>query len=410
MNHLENSQSHEQPKGPHFPDIRKIRVTLAAVALTACSDEYVNPISCITPPEDDAVQPYHDLLTDNPEIVEAMGLCEKPVAVQKEMWKKIIEAERYTKLAPSAPPPAAYYSVKENQKTIDVLPDEAHEILGAHYAHSLWLEKNGRVPWSISEYTSVQLRELYKTENWFSKWDDVVGQYSMSRIVNHSPFFTYEIAKGLVPELTNQKAALNDLIKSFRDWDHSSAKGLDEKGNPIGGTPEEIITVTEMALEKLARDGCHSMSLFMVHMATALNIPGSRITGYYFGDAHSSAAFAATDQVLAHGDDVYSLNLANTPSAEIMDSYTFWSENVLNREPGDPGAAHNSMLHSYKNALKYPSYRLMINYCSDSNHLNEVFLEVPFGPFATAQELATLEEQILQLTENCTTFPANNPD
>ncbi len=457
--------------------------TLPVLLATACSDPAETPINnnCIPPGED--LQAYYDLLTQNPQILAATDLCERPASFQTQLWDKVREAEK-TGLPPTAPIPQSYYDIglgmetkslsgmpfkdsnqyqkielvidnaehgfaeydfyfpareKDGQKrfavtdqvlerakeiflrnkdetepitTIYATKEEAHEIYAAHLAHSLWLDKNEIVPWSLSEYNQTQLNELLQSKAWFSGWDDAEEVYSFHLILDYSPRETYYVAREAVGSLSEQRSAMDDIIKSTRPFRHGIVK-LDSEGNVISGDPKEIVTIPAMKEELISRIGCQTMSPYIVSLANSLNIPGKYLNGYYYAAGHRSALFDFTDDVLAHGDDVYHYNLlGNTPSSEVMGSHDFWEENVLIYKRGDKTAAHNSMLYTYRKAMRYPSQSLIEYYCREGReHLDNRYLYHEFGPFALVEEVDVLEEKILEASNNCDKpYPENNPD
>ena len=383
--------------------------TLPVLLATACSDNaetQSNNIQCVHPGED--LQAYYDLLTQNPQVVAAMDLCERPVSFQNQVWDKVREAEK-TGLPPTAPLPVAYVELQEKgystevnvkpspfssseqfpaeykiqlwkqgklEEKIEVLshtedqitkiyvtPEEAHEIYAAHLAHSLWLEKNKIVPWSLREYSQEQLDTLLKPKTWFRDWDEKNEEYSFHLVLDHSPRETFDISTEAVSSFSDQGKAMDDIIRSVRPFRHGITLSYDGEGNLTDGhDPMEIVTVEMMKEEKISRHGCQTMSLYLVQLANSLNIPGRYLNGYYAAAGHRSALFDFTDDVLAHGDDVYHhTSLGNTPSSEVMGSHDFWEKNVLVYKKGDETAAHNSMIHDYKKAMQYPSYSLIRN-------------------------------------------------
>ncbi|MBI2582427.1 hypothetical protein HYV87_04865 [Candidatus Woesearchaeota archaeon] len=248
--------------------------SLPVLLATACSDDaepQSNNIQCIHPGED--LQAYYDLLTQNPQVVAAMNLCERPASFQTLLWDKVREAEK-TGLPPDAPKPQSYYdfglemetkslsgvSFDSNQyqkiemvenaeydfyfpakdgegrkliisnqvleratetflrnqeerepiKTIYTTKEEAQEIYAAHLAHSLWIEKNEKVPWSIIDYNSEQLGELFGTRTWFKTWDEKNDEYVISLVLDHSPRETWKVINDIVDleDLTDQKAGV----------------------------------------------------------------------------------------------------------------------------------------------------------------------------------------------------------
>ncbi len=412
---------------------------------------------CIRAGED--LQPYRELLINNPKIMLATSFCERPMAFQTRLWDKVKEAER-TGLAPTAELPVSYLDIVEfnpadspsvpaqaylewqseqfpaeyivqqhNQGELEerteVLPvdvdkritriyvtkQEAYDIYAAHLAHSLWLEKNQIVPWSISDYSQELLEELLLPEAWFSKWDEQKEEYAFHLVLDHSPRQTFQIAMDAASPFSNQWSAMDEIIKSVRPFRHGIVVSNDSEGNPTGNNDSlNIITITAMDKAKVSRHGCQSMSPYIVQLANAINIPGRTVRGYYYNnDGHRSAIFEYTDDVLAHGDHVYHFNfLGNTPPSEVMDSYEFWKQNVLPYKGKEPGS-HNSQIQEIENTMKYIATVLVRSYCSE-NGGGKAFLIEKFREFADEQKIDDLEKRILEISENCTTLPENNPD
>ncbi len=427
---------------------------------TACSDSSQsnnNVNFCIHPGED--LQAYYQLLNQNPKIVAATELCDRSTYLQTTLWNKVREAEK-TGLSPSAPLPASYLDLEKKRKyseisskdfqsysesfpaeyikhqwkterleeTVEILSsheenpitkiyatlEEAEEIYAAHLAHSLWLEKNHIVPWSLAEYNDEQLKQLLGPKAWFRDWDEAKERYSFHLILDYSPRETFAIAKEAISSFSDQRSAMDKIIKATRPFRHGISASYDSEGNPTGDHDSmEIITVKEMEKEKVSRHGCQTMSHYIVSLANSLNIPGRYINGYYYAEGHRSALFDFTDDVLSHGDDVYHYNfLGNTPSSEIMDSHDFWEKNVLVYPKGDKTAAHNSMVHKYQKGMQYPAQSLIRGYCEEGRaYLQEAFIDTEFGPFATIEDIDKLEKKILVLSNNCSKpYPENNAD
>ena len=389
--------------------------------LTACASGITDPdleevknddITCVSQPEEGALRPYYEFLKNNDKVVEAAGFCELPAELQEKVWDTILEAEE-TGLPPTAQVPSSFYVRPEagHKKTkVPLTKEEAHEIYAAHLAHSLWLEKNEIVPWSIVEYSPEQLEELLKPEAWFNTWDDTNEAYDFHLILDHSPREAYLIASGMAPSVSDQRTALNDIIKATRSYKHGS----------VTHDTLEIVTIKTMEKNKKSFYGCLTMSPFVVQLANALNIPGRTIWDYYAdsSEGHRSAFFEPTDQVLAHGDDPYDSWLGNTPSPELLDNYEFWKANVISYPEGNSQSEHNSRVHNFRNTMKYPAQRVLKEYCdvitgdygSGREFLDLVFLDDPKGAFATLEEVNDFEKRILNITNDCIVFPENNPD
>src|SRR3989344_1179928 len=389
---------------------RGLAYSIPLLFTAACSDPAPKEgnSACLFQPTEKILQPHYEFLSKNDKVISGGNFCSFSSELYQLVWDKIQEAEE-TGLPPTASLPQSFYKIEKDQIQITVTASEAHDIYAAHLAHSLWGEKNKMFPWSILEYNQEQLEDLLQPKAWFNSWDEQKKEYSFRYLLDYSPKETFQIANESVSSFSDQKSALIDIIKSVRPFRHGIAFSYDGEGNPTDDhDPQEIATMQTMNEEKISRHGCQTMAPYVVQLANALNIPGETIRGYYFGGGHRSALFEFTDQVLAHGDDVYG---GNIPSSELMDSHNFWKNNVLIYPKGDEIAAHNTMIHEYQMEMKYPSELMLWVYCvGGRDYLNQAFLEADFGPFATVQELDVLEKKILELSQNCTVFPKDNPD
>ena len=457
---------------------KDLMYSLPVLLVTACSDNAEEPsnssnIHCVLNPQEEVLQPYYNLLVENPKIIEAMKLCERPASFQTTLWNKIQEAEK-TGLPPTAPKPQSYYDLgldmktkslfevsfqdfnryqkiemviddaeydfyfparekdgqrrfvitdkvleratetflrnqeeREPIKTIYATKEETHEILAAHFADKLWKEVKLVFPWSIIDYNSEQLGELFGTKTWFKTWDEKNDEYSMNLVLDYSPRETWKVINDIVDleNLTKQKTAVIDITKSLRYFRHGAVK-LDQEGNIIGGDPQDITTVSGMAEEKIAREGCQSVGAYDVKLANILNIPGEHVNGYFNGEGHRSVVISFTGHVLAHGDDVYAAYQTNTPSSDLMASLAYWEENVFAYKKGEEPGVHNSWVHSVNSMMTFPAWRLLRDYCEDGKES----LTERFKDFASEEEIDELEERIVDITKGCMDFPENNPD
>lgn len=399
---------------------KSLTISLPVLLTAACSSGTVDDLieapsqnqSCINYPKEEALQPYYELLTENDKLVKATGFCDFSQELQEVVWDKISKAEK-TGLPPTAPIPASFYELygPEQKKTkIVATVEEAQEIYAAHLAHSLWLEKNEILPWSIMKYSQEQLEELLQPKAWFETWDDAKNEYDFHLILDHSPRETYAVVQEMAPSLSDQRTALNDIVKAGRSYKHGS----------VTHDKLEIVTMKTMAENKKSFYGCQTMVPYIVQLANVLNIPGRTVWDYYADsdEGHRSAFFELTDQVLAHGDDPYDSWLGNTPSSELMDSYEFWKTNILSYPKGKDQSEHDSMIHNYRNTLKYPSNRIFKEYCdvitgdfgSGRDFLDQVFLNYQKGAFASLEEVNYFENKILNITKDCAFFPEDDPD
>ncbi len=360
---------------------------------------------------DTALEPYVNLLANAPKITEAIDFCHTSDSFQEILWDKIKQAEE-TGTSPTAPLPSAFhsasYSPEADKWNLQITRQEAEEIYAAHVAHALWIDQHNIVPWKLSEYRPEELEKLLAPKAWFPSWSAEDNKYGFSLILDHSPFIAYSVVKQMVDpaSLTDQESALVEILKSLRLFRHGAIfKNSD--GEMVCADPQEIVTMDQMFQEKVSRYGCQTMAPFFVQLANALNIPGETVRGYFAEGGHRTALFELTDDVLAHGDDVYSQFFMNTPSREMMDSYQFWEEEVMSYPKGHPQEAHNSQINNQENSLTYISKNLMNEYCK----LGRPFLNDYFGNYAAKERIDVLESEIAHHTKNCTANPPeDNPD
>jgi len=294
-----------------------------------------------------------------------------------------------------------------NTTSVFVTAAEASEIMGAKLARILFVEVRRKVPWSIAAYADADLTTLFNVCESFGTGCALKTYGSrMDYVIDHSPRVAWElVTAALDPSLlTDPGSALVEIVKHTRDFRHGSSD-LD----PYLGA----VTLDAMATERVSRRGCQSMSPYVVALAAALNVPGTTLRGYYAGTDHRSALFHATNQVLAHGDDVY---FGNVPSSHLLDSYTRWATDVLSNPPyqgvASP-AGYNSQKHWYEVHRLFPSEWTMSAYCGQNPSVaasGRAYLDGEFTTYATPDQLTTLEQTILAKTASCTTIPPDDPE
>ena len=261
-------------------------------------------------PVDESLQPYADLILDTPGLSEAINLCDSTESFRETLWSKIRTAEQ-TKTSPAGKLPESFQTAEEKEYFIPATAEEAEDVYAAHVAHSLWLDKSEVLPWKLADYNEDELKELFDPLTWFWKFSPEEEKFEFGYLVDNSPVETFEVVKRSIDldSLTDQKEALVGIIKALRYYRHYNGD------TDYCGDSAVIDTVSHLSEEKISRFGCQSMAAYLVNLAAAINIPGMTERGYYGGVGHRTALFRYTDDVLAHGGDVYSHPLWNTPSA-----------------------------------------------------------------------------------------------
>ncbi len=384
----------------------KLEITIVGCPLGCSKGACQQPECDISFPSDAILKPHVYLLAGTPGLLEATQLCNSTQSFQNKLWNKLRTAEM-TGTSPAAGLPASVNTATEEQYFILLTREEAENIYTAHVAHSLWLDRQEILPWKLADYNKEELKTLFDPSKWFWEWAPDEGQngkYEMGYLVDHSPAETFDVVDQSIDigSLTDQRQAIIDIVKSLRYYRHYN--GDVDYCDDLN----LIDTVAHMSIEKVSRFGCQSMASYFVNLAAAINIPGSRVKGYYGGVGHMTALFEYTNQVLAHGDDVYVHVLWNTPSTELLDSYEFWEENILAYPEFNPesAAAHDSRISYYENSAEYPAKHLMNQYCNKGRvYLDEFFLD-----YLTSEEIDDVEARIILITNDCAVIPPNNPD
>lgn len=350
----------------------------------------------------ESTRPYAEFLHDSPDVSFAVGLCYKPPELQEHIWQSIIEAER-TGQPPEVPLPLMFGVYGNSRLGLD--RNEAFQIFGARIAHSLWVEINGIVPWSLLDYSIEQLDSILSPRVAFAGWDVVGGNFSMKHLADYSPHETFRVATQavLLDSMTNQETAIVDIIRSARQFRHGDSSDI-----------SRIQTVGDMHDGEVSIFGCHSMALYILRLTSILNIPGEDIRGYYGANDHRTAGFPYTNQILGHGDHVYNSYLANTDSRDVLDAYDFWDRHVLAHGRNNDEGGFNSLLHPRRMMVLYPARKLQDVFCSyerGTGGFDRVFgsfdtgldyLEWQFGDYVSPLELDELNAKLLLLTTNCT--------
>jgi hypothetical protein len=356
-----------------------------------------------------ALTDYATYLKSHSNVLSAFSACRYPSEVLDAFVSKLEMAE-ITGEAPAAALPESYLTRQTNQNWLNITQSEGIEIVSAKLAHILFLEVRGLVPWLLADYDDAELDSLFDVCKQLgcsiSRKNKTIG-FHLQYLVDHSPLETWTLMNETIDldALTDPTSGVEAILAHTQQFRHGS-RDLD----PDLG----IVTVNEMAAEKVSRRGCWSTSPYVVSLAAALNIPGELTHGYFAGQAHQTALFEAVDGVLAHGDDVYNAALRNTPISQLLDSYQRWVDEVLRYDPLEgplSPAGHNSRIHHYAMARLFPSQWTMSRYCGQVSSVDpgRTFLESFFGDYATAEELDDLESRILDTTSGCGLIPQDDP-
>jgi hypothetical protein len=336
-----------------------------------------------------------------------MNPCKISTAILSWFFTKL-EAAEQTGMPPSAPLPDAFSSTSTDSYVAGGA--QSDEILGAKLAHIFYIEVRNRVPWRLADYGSADLKRIFTLCKWpHPCTHDSIVDFAAQYVLDYSPAAAWGVLQQNVDLATlgTQRQAVADVLDHTRGFVHG-AVSYDASGNIVRDDSWGIRTLDQMASEKVSRHGCWSMVPYAMQLVAALNIPVDGLSDYFAGLGHATALFPMSDQVLAHGDDVYNGLLRNTPTALVLDSFARWQTEVLAYPPGNATAAYNSLAHDMDDARLYPSAYLMQNYCGLGSG-GRAYLESVFTTYASVSELDALEARIVLLTSACALIPPDNP-
>ena len=299
--------------------------------------------------------------------------------------------------------PAASAGCKEPRSCTYITPtaDERNQILAAKYAHAIWLDRNKKVSWSLSKYSSSELDGLFEPKVLFRN-----GTHFMS-VVDHSPTqaWTYLSTRKLLRG--DPKSSMLAVIDDLRTTDTKTefVHGIRTGTNPdpvnTAYTLDEAlrtrVTKAGGTTVRVSRRGCHSMSRIFLALLRAMNIPGQEVhAGRWFGNGHSTPHLPVFSLVMPHGDDFYLATLRATPTKALPAPESFYSLKantaVCGTNRGCLGRRYASL-----NAIAYPARYTMQRCCKPKNYgytSCSQYLSANFATTLTSTELSTAATSI----------------
>ncbi len=264
---------------------------------------------------------------------------------------------------------------------------ERDRIQAAKYAHAVWLDAKGGVPWKLKDLSVSQLDELFDPTALFA------GGVLFKYVVDHSPSDAYQylVDQGLIKQdmLSTLVAVVDDLRTT--DLEIDFVHGLKGNGHPVDTAVTVYDALKTFVKPRISRKGCHSMTRIVVALLRSVNVPGREVNGgQWYLNLHSSAQWPVVGRVLAHGDDVYSAALRAAPSAELLTPTAFYSDPantaVCGADKGCLVGRHTALV-----ASKHPA-KYYVTRCCDPAKWNvvscEKLMSQSFGAYLTAAELS----------------------
>ncbi len=220
--------------------------------------------------------------------------------------------------------------------------EDAEAVYMANIAHSLVVEMNGTVPWSLDDLPDRQLEMLLGSQGFFHSYGSVIAGAPRGYIVSG---YTGPAPPDIIRDFIHD----NDLVRGSRyetiarmvEWTRhhlvhfacwltaeNAESHWDYRGTPplarmLAGTRrgDRVINLGESECRTYADTstkhytaGCHGTAWFFTHVLRAVNIPVDPPESYYSVCAgHAAVSFPSEDMFLSHGDDPYNRNTWYSP-------------------------------------------------------------------------------------------------
>ncbi|MFT5116096.1 MAG: hypothetical protein ACI8P9_005459 [Parasphingorhabdus sp.] len=293
----------------------------------------------------------------------------------------------YNGTALADPPNNKFLSQGEEYGAKTILDrDDAWGIYVATIGHSLALEIGGFVPWSVVDYTSVDMNQLFDSESFYNvathndyphppNSNTLRYGYRNLKVTHAPPNKVYQfmvdadligsthffsVARVLKWSRENLKhfAGGYDAQNMIEHWGYAGAPPVSRIIDGDGTSPGP----SHWAM------GCHGVANFYVSAFRALNIPVYYLYGHG-GSGQGTPVFPTIGHTLGHGDDVYAMRL-NIPSMDpdyippqdVLISYQTFNDWFF---PHGPEAEKNISRRPFDIALEVLPNKILNRYCAD---------------------------------------------
>ncbi len=183
--------------------------------------------------------------------------------------------------------------------------DEAFDLYLGYIAHSLYVEQEHLVPWSVNDFNPTALSELWDGA-YFFYWDSLNQIYALDYTAGGGiqlvhPVSTYLFARGIQPR--DLYGTADQTIHALVQWSRAYLLHTENSSKiryqsvpttwyPIKG---EVHSVTS----------CWAMGGLMMEYARALNLPIQRRQIDLHNGLHTLIRFPAMGKTITHADDIY---------------------------------------------------------------------------------------------------------
>jgi len=204
--------------------------------------------------------------------------------------------------------------------------EAAFTIFLQYVAHSLYLEKEKLVPWSVRDFTPEDISSLWDGRQYF-EWDSLsqvyhLGYQNSGATQVHHPLILYRFARFL----QERPDHIPGSIARFMNWGRAYLLHTEKSNHAIFQSPAEILFPGPGQLHAVY--SCWATSGLLLDYCRALNIPVKRHNIELYNGLHSQIEFPTEGWYLVHADDLYDplfypVNAPIAPTASLFNKSEF---------------------------------------------------------------------------------------
>ena len=304
----------------------------------------------------------------------------------------------------------------------------ARYVYGMFVAHSIWVEVNHQVPWSVMSMTAAQRALLFDSRGFFRYRADVNAYRLESGTSGYvspwSPIPLYRFARDLDLVGIDQEATIYAAV----DWVRSYVRHLNTADDteemwdwPNGFQPPERVLFAKPG-QRHVSNGCWGTTGLLKTLLRTVNVPVQQGFAQLSSGNHSRVVFPTIGRTMIHSDDPYSgytrpygLSTTIVPTSEIVITDAEFRAlieapaldcvgSICNSVPVQASVNHTR--HLTDAAAAGPSFNLAHDYLSDAAALRATLTGRPAGavaPYYTSAQVdamfAAIEEAVVELGE-----------
>lgn len=284
------------------------------------------------PPVTDSFDPqgYLDLISSHPFASQVLWYEDHkifPLAYWRKAWKDqlLLEIGKIYHAIPLQAPDSLHQTYSR---------EEAFTVFLHYVAHSLYLEKENLVPWSVRNFSAEEVSSLWDARQYF-EWDSLyqvyrLGYQNSGATQVYHPLVAYRFARFL----QERPDHIPGSIARFMDWGRAYLLHTEKSNQAIFQSPAEILFPGAGQLHAVY--SCWATSGLLLDYCRALNIPIKRHNIELYNGIHSQIEFPTEGWYLVHADDLYDplfypVNGPIAPTASLFNKSEF--NLLLRNEP-----------------------------------------------------------------------------